>query len=610
MQHISSKEARTLYGLFQCRVTRSPDGLAYRQYSHDQHDWVDYTWQQVARIAERWRTALAGEEFDPGDRVAILLTNGLDWVAFDQAALALGLVTVPFYPGDTAENFAYFLQDTGARLLLAQTADQWRAIRAAAPDLPELRRVVVMEAIEPADKDDPLLRHLTDWLPGTAGDDTVVETSPDDLATIIYTSGTTGRPKGVMLSHRNILCAIEAVLQAVKGRSDDVFISYLPLAHSLERTVGYYLPMMLGASIGYARSTQTLARDLMVIRPTIFMGVPRVFERAFAAIKDAASKNALRSRLLSWTERLGWHRFEAAQGRARKPGVLARVGWIVLQRLVAARILARFGGRVRIAVTGGARMSEQVERFFISLGLPLLEGYGLAEASSPICANLLEDNLVGSVGRPLNHAEVKTDPTSGELLVRSPGVMLGYWNQPDATRATMDRGGWLRTGDIAELIDGRVFIRGRRKEILVTSTGENVPPGNLEAAMIVDPLVKQVMVVGDGRPYLSALIVLEPDEWRRFAAQHEVNPDDRQILDSHEIRQIVLDHLKPLLAPFPRYAQIRALHLSLDEWTVESGLTTTTMKLKRGAIEKKFAPSIDALYEGHTVPSPGASSAV
>jgi long-chain acyl-CoA synthetase len=187
--------------------------------------------------------------------------------------------------------------------------------------------------------------------------------------------------------------------------------------------------------------------------------------------------------------------------------------------------------------------------------------------------------------------------------------MLGYWNQPDATRATMDPEGWLRTGDIAELIDGRVYIRGRRKEILVTSTGENVPPGNLEAAMIVDPLVKQVMVVGDGRPYLSALIVLEPDEWRRFATRHGVNSDDRQILDSHEIRQIVLDHLKPLLAPFPRYAQIRALHLSLDEWTVESGLTTTTMKLKRGVIEKKFAASIAALYEGHTVPSPGASSA-
>jgi long-chain acyl-CoA synthetase len=339
------------------------------------------------------------------------------------------------------------------------------------------------------------------------------------------------------------------------------------------------------------------------------MGVPRVFERAFATIKEKAAKSALQGRLLSWTERLGWRRFEAAQGRARKPGLLARAAWFVLERMVASRILGRFGGRVRIAVTGGARMSEPVARFFISLGLPLLEGYGLAEAASPICANRLEDNLVGCVGRALDHAEVKTDPASGELLVRSPGVMLGYWKQPDATRATMDQEGWLRTGDIAELIDGRVYIRGRRKEILVTSTGENLPPGNLEAAMIVDPLVKQVMVVGDGRPYLSALIVLEPDEWRRFATRHGVNSDDRQILDSHEIRQIVLDHLKPLLAPFPRYAQIRALHLSLDEWTVESGLTTTTMKLKRGVIEKKFAASIAALYEGHTVPSPGASSA-
>ncbi|MDH3235977.1 MAG: long-chain fatty acid--CoA ligase [Alphaproteobacteria bacterium] len=607
MEHIGSAEAGTLFGLFQTRVERSPEGLAYRQYSPERGDWIDYSWREVAHLTERWRTALAGESLDPGERVAILLDNGLDWVAFDVAALSLGLVTVPFYPSDTPDNFAFFLKDTGARLLLAQTADQWRAIRALAPDLPDLKRVVVAEPIGPVSVDDPLVQALLDWLPATAGNDQAVDTVPDALATIIYTSGTTGRPKGVMLSHRNILSAIEAVLQAVKGVSDDVFISYLPLAHSFERTVGYYLPMMLGASIGYARSTQTLAKDLLIIRPTIFMGVPRVFERAFAAIKEKAGRSAVTARLLDWTERLGWRRFEAVHARAAAPGLVARAAWFVLERLVAARILARFGGRVRIAVTGGARMSEQVERFFISLGLPLLEGYGLAEAASPICANLLEDNLVGSVGRPLNHAEVKTD-SSGELLVRSPGVMLGYWNQPDATRATIDPDGWLRTGDIAELIDGRVHIRGRRKEILVTSTGENVPPGNLEAAMIVDPLVKQVMVVGDGRPYLSALVVLEPDEWRRFAGPNGVDPADRQILDSQEVREMVLERLKPLLAPFPRYAQVRALHLTLEEWTVESGLATTTMKLKRSMIEKKYAAAIDALYEGHAMPAPSASS--
>jgi long-chain acyl-CoA synthetase len=620
MGHISSAEAGTLAGLFRARVAQTPEALAYRQYSRAATGWVDFAWRDVAALVARWRAALAGEALKRGDRVAILLGNGLDWVAFDLAALSLGLVTVPFYPSDTAENFAYFLEDTGARLLLAETAEQWRAIEAGAAKLPALQRVVIAGAIDAESTGDPRLSALADWLPAAAeggdgadggtdiGADGGADVAPDDLATIIYTSGTTGRPKGVMLSHRNILRAIEAVLDAVAASPEDVLISYLPLAHSFERTIGYYLPMMLGASVGYARSPQTLARDLMTIRPTIFVGVPRVFERAFAVIREKAGASPLSARLLAWTERLGWRRFEAAQGRAAAPGLAARAAWLVLERLVAGRILARFGGRVRIAVTGGARMSEAVARFFVSLGLPLLEGYGLAEASSPVCANLLEDNLVGSVGRPLGGAELKTD-TTGELLVHAPGVMLGYWNQPEATRAVIDADGWLHTGDVAEIIDGRVFIRGRRKEILVTSTGENVAPGNLEAVLIVDPLVQQVMVVGDGRPSLAALVVLEPDAWRRFAGPLGVDPEDRAALGTPEAWRAVLAHLQPLLAPFPRYARIRALHLSLEEWTVEAGLVTTTMKLRRGAIEKRFAAEIEALYKDPAAASSAASNA-
>ncbi|HSG94570.1 MAG TPA: AMP-binding protein [Afifellaceae bacterium] len=601
MTHITGEEAQTLAGLFQIRVARTPDRLAYRQYDPVDDQWHDYSWAEIAERVTRWRAAISAERLERGDRVAILLPNGLDWVCFDQAALSLGLVVAPFYTADSAYNFAYFLEDTGARLLLTETAAQWRAIAGQAPDLPSLKRVVILDADTGDGGDDPRAVSLNNWLPDNGLPGEMVTAAPDDLATIVYTSGTTGRPKGVMLSHRNILSAAEAVLDRVPGDVDDSFISYLPLAHIFERTVGYYLPVMIGASVGYARSVQTLAEDLMVVLPKVFLGVPRVFERAYAAIREKAGRNALTRMLLERTLAIGWRRFEAGQGRAPAPGWLARTAWLGLHRLVCSKILARFGGRVRVAVTGGAPMSENVARFFVSLSLPLVEGYGLAEAAGPVSAGALEDNLIGSVGRPLAGIEARRAET-GELVVRGPTVMGGYWNQPETTRDTIDTGGWLHTGDIAEIRDGRIFIRGRLKEILVTSTGENVAPSDLEVALVVDPLIAQVMVVGDGRPFLAALIVLQPDLWRRFAEKLGVDPDDPATLASPTTTNAMLERIAGLLRQFPGYAQIRAVHLVLEEWSVEDGLITATMKIKRDAVADRFAAEIERLYEGHSRP--------
>ncbi len=606
MTHITSSDARTLPDLFQIRVAQTPQRLAYRQYDPANDQWRDYTWAEIGKRVARWRAAISVERLETGDRVAILLSNGIDWVCFDQAALSLGLVVVPFYTADSPHNMAYFLEDTGARLLLTETAAQWRIIAEQASDLPMLKRIVVAEADSSDADGDPRACALADWLPDDGATAERAAFAPDDLATIVYTSGTTGRPKGVMLSHRNILSAAEAVLDRVPGGVEDSFISYLPLAHIFERTVGYHLPVMIGASVGYARSVQTLAEDLMVIRPTVFLGVPRVFERAYAAIREKAGQNALKRALLGWTLAIGWRRFEAAQGRAPAPGLLDRAAWLVLNRLVCGKILARFGGRVRVAVTGGAPMSASVARFFVSLSLPLVEGYGLAEAAGPVSACALEDNVIGSVGRPLTGMEART-VENGELVVRGPCVMAGYWTQPQATRNAIDADGWLHTGDIAEIKDGRIFIRGRLKEILVTSTGENVAPSDLEVALIVDPLVAQVMVLGDSRPFLAALIVFEGDAWRRFATRLDVDPDDPATLASEDVKNAVLERLASLLQQFPRYAQIRAIHLMLDEWTVEEGLITATMKIKRDVVTDRFASEIERLYEDHV--RPGSSQA-
>ncbi len=598
MTQISGSEARTLAQLFQARVARTPDLVAYRQYDRADDQWRDYTWADMARHVARWRAAIAAERLAKGERVAILLPNGIDWVCFDQAALSLGLVVVPFYLADSPHNFAYFLEDTGARLLISETAAQWQSIADEAPDLPLLKRIVIANAEAGDFGGDQRIRALADWLPDDGAAVEAPALAPDDLATIVYTSGTTGRPKGVMLSHRNVLSAAVTVLERIPGGTDDSFISYLPVAHIFERTVGYYLPVVIGARVGYARSIDSLAEDLMVVRPSVFLGVPRVFERAYAAIREKAGRNALTRTLLDWTLAIGWRRFEAAQGRAPPPGLLDRAAWPVLYRLVSGKILRRFGGRVRVAVTGGAPMSKRVARFFVSLGLPLVEGYGLAEATGPVSACALEDNVVGSVGRPIAGVDVKL-AENGELLVRGPTVMAGYWQQREATSDVIDAEGWLHTGDVAEIKDGRIFIRGRLKEILVTSTGENVAPADLEVALVVDPLVAQAMVVGDRRPFLAALIVLQGEAWRDFAEQLGVEPDDPAALASPAVRNAVLERLVGSLRQFPDYAQIRAIHLMLEEWTVDEGLITATMKVKRDAVAERFAAEIERLYEGH-----------
>lgn len=597
---IELSEARTLPALFNKRVARTPDGLAYQQYDPGARRWVDYSWREVDERVSRWRAAINQEQLEKGDRVAMLLRNGLDWICFDQAATSLGLVVVPFYVLDVADNFAFFLKDTAARLLVVEHDHQWHDIEAIGLTLPHLKRVICTEHANVEASD--LVMSLQDWI-GSAPlmiDTGRMAPKPEDLATIVYTSGTTGRAKGVQLSHENLLSGISAVMDRVPGFTTDRFISYLPLAHIFERTVGYYLPIACGAGVGFARSIRTLSDDLQIIRPTIFIGVPRVYERALNAIREKTEGRKFAKRLLRATEQRGWQRFQAEQREGGKQPVLDRLVWYVLNRLVASRISARFGGRVRLAVTGGAPMSTAVARFFVAIGFPLIEGYGLAEAGAPVCGNALDDNVLGSIGRPFKDVEIKIGDDS-ELLVRGPSVMQGYWHQPEQTRRTIDRDGWLHTGDIADIVDGRVFLKGRLKDILVTSTGENVAPHALEAAIIGDVLFKQAMVVGDSRPMLTALLVLEPKRWQDLAASLGVDSASSAALRSPAVIDAVLGRIARCLKTFPSYAQIRSVHLTLDEWTIEDGLLTATMKLRRQAIEQRFADDITAMYADHAV---------
>ena len=603
---ISASEAKTLSGLFCRRIERTPKLPAYHQYDWHQKKWLNYSWEETGKRAARWQTGLKQEKLAVGDRVAVLLSNCIDWVCFEQAALSLGVVVVPLYTWDSPENIIYLLKDSGSRLLLTETSEQWHTLAPHAATLPDLQKIICLRnknshMAHYAGKKNPVPVMAEDWLPEQAGKMIGGGADPDDLATIVYTSGTTGPPKGVMLSHKNILWNSEAVMQVVPCFPADVLLSFLPLSHTFERTVGYYVPMMGGSSVAYTRSMQDLAEDMQIIRPTIIISVPRIYERIYAkVISQLEQKGRFARGLFQLTLDIGWQRFQATHGHGSS-SIGKRILWPVLRRIVANKIIKRLGGRIRLAVSGGASLQENVSRFFLSLGLPLIQGYGLTEAAPVVSTNTLADNIPSSVGPPLPGVRCRLT-SNKELLVKSPGLMPGYWNLPEKTGEAIDSEGWLHTGDVVEIRDQVIYIRGRIKEILVTSTGEKVPPVDLETAIAQDPLVHQVMVVGESRPYIGALLVLKPDLWEELARELKLDRDDPASLRDPSAQQAVLTRLEKLLGGFPSYARVHAVALLLDRWTIDNGLLTPTFKLKRHEIETHHAGLIRELYKGHDIP--------
>lgn len=586
----SAQDAGTLWDLFRRRVAGAPERIAYRDYDAAGGAWRDHSWRAIAARVEHFRAALAQERLQPGDRIAILLANGIDWVCLDLAAHAAGLVVVGLYPQESAATNAYILGHSDARLLLLDTELRWRELVAHREAFPLLARVWVQETAA-APVADATTRRLADMLQQQDAPPPVHAARPDDLATLIYTSGTTGKPKGVMLSHAALLWNAAAVTKIVPPRPDDVFLSILPLAHAFERTIGYYLPMMGGSTIAYARSAQTLRDDLAVLRPTALLAVPRLFERIAEGITASVAHNVLKRSLLALAVGIGWRRFEASQ-HDRTPDLAARMLWPLLRRLVAGPVLAAFGGRLRIAVSGGAPLDRSVARLIIGLGVPVVEGYGLTEAAPVVATNYLENNTPGTVGPPLSGVEVRLGPDK-DLLVRSPAIMKGYWKDEAATRRVLDADGWLATGDVAEVKDGRVIIRGRLRETIVLSIGEKINPTDMEAEILHDPLFAQIAVLGSGRPALIALAVLNEAAWTTFAAENGLAADRPNDAASTEK---VLVRLMARLTGYPRFAQIRALHLTTRPWTIEDGLLTPTLKVKRDALQARFAREIDAVY--------------
>ncbi len=595
---ISADTAVTLDGLFRARVQLSPNKVAYRRYLRDAKIWQDLSWANMAEIVAHWQLSIETLALKKGDRIAILLRNCPEWVAIEHAALGLGLVVVPLYVDDRPDNAAYILQNAGVKLLFIQEVSKWQQIKEAEPSCINLLSGIIVLDDNPSfittDPDEGLIHYANNWLTREPVELKQRQGQPDELATIVYTSGTTGKPKGVMLSHRNILFDAEAALKTLDFKSDQLFLSFLPLSHMFERTVGYYIPMMCDGTVAYSRSIQGLAEDMINLKPNVLIAVPRIFERIYDKIYQNLAKQSPAKRLLfNRTVAIGWHRFLIQQGKAKwRP---SQSLWPMLDKLVANKLRQRLGGELVLAASGGAALPFPVAKVFVSMGLNILQGYGMTETSPIISANKIIKNDPRSVGMALPGIELSTDDNQ-QLLVRSPANMLGYWQNESATKEVINEDGWLQTGDIVKIENDHIYITGRSKDILVLSNGEKVPPCDMEAAITIHPYFEQALIIGEGRSFLSTIVVLNTDTIKLLAKKFNIDETSEQDFQTKNIKSLLLKQIGQQLTEFPGYAKIRRITVLIEPWTIDNGMMTPTLKIKRTIVIEHYAAEIETMY--------------
>ncbi len=571
-----------------------------RPFLKDKHQktWRDHSWTSLNDRVMRLRSGLTRIGIKPGDRVAILAENGPHWVVFDQAVLGLGAVVVPLYTTSGLEETRHVIADSGARLIGVYGDAMVEKVRG----LGEITEVEGIIAMHPgaAAIDDGGLEVITleqtskfDPMPAIAG-------NRDDLATLIYTSGTTGMPKGVMLTQGNILSNCDSNLDALGLGENDMTLSFLPVAHAFERTAGYYTVMMAGGTIAYAEGLTQIAQNLLEMEPTVVLTVPRLLDVIYSRImRTVEAGSPLRRKLFHAALATGMRTAEYRnRGRAVPPQLA--VAMALFRRVVFARIRAIFGSRLRYLISGGAPLAIEVNRLLAAAEIPIVEGYGLTEASPVVAVNLHGRTRIGTVGRPLKDIEVKT-AADGELLVHGPNVMAGYYHREDETREALDAEGWLHTGDVVQIdADGFIRITDRKKEIIILSGGKNVSPANLETRLASDPYIAQACVIGDRRKHLAALLVPNFENLAEQLKRSDfagLPPED--LVTHPKFRELFHARMHEFNKPLADVEAIVAFTLIAKPFTQENGELTPTMKLRRRIVQEHYRGEIESMYGEH-----------
>ncbi len=594
----------TLVDLYLDSIREHPDATAL-VVRRGEAEWEPRTYSQVSEIVRDLSLALRSLGLERGDRAAIISATRYEWALLDFAMVMAGVVSVPVYDSLTADQIAYILRDAGAHAAFVADADQLAKLVEAANQMPDLKHVIPFDPIDTPDVPFELISwesfeargrgeaHLHDGYEAYAR-----KTSPDDLATLIYTSGTTGPPKGVMLSHDNLFSNTVLASRRLELRRSDMVLAWLPMSHVFERTGGHFCTWHCGAPRAFAESVETVPRDMLEVRPTFMMAVPRFYEKVYdATVAAATSAGGAKERIFWWAKAVG-ERVADARLAGESPGPWLAFQYRIADRLVFQKLRARTGGRIRYFVSGSAPLSARIAKFFWASGLPVLEGYGLTESSPVISLNPKEAPRLGTVGTPIDGVEVRI-ADDGEILCRGRNVMLGYYRNEEATREAIEPDGWLRTGDIGELDqDGYLRITDRKKELIVTSYGKNVAPQPIEETLKRSRLVDQVVLVGDGRKFVVALVVPEFErlaEWGRSEGLDFSRPEE--LTRQPAAARHLLADMDRELQEFSGYERPKQVILLDEPFTIEAGTLTPTQKVRRKVVAERYAERIDRVYE-------------
>jgi len=588
--------ANTLADLFPKAVRKHGPNRAI-VYKDDTGAWVSKTYTEVGEIVRKLSLGLMDLGIEKGDKVAILSNTRPEWTYFDFAALSAGATVVPIYQTNSPEECQYVLENSDAVAVVVEDDEQLEKIRRIREQCPELQHVILMNGKA---GDAISLEELAER--GAAGSEADWEqryssVGPDDICTFIYTSGTTGPPKGCVISHGNYHSMLEMVHEVSVLGSDEVTYLFLPLAHSFALLIQFG-SFDLGATLAYwERDPLKILPNLAEVKPTYFPSVPRIFEKIYTAATAAVEKEGgLKQRVFEWAIDVG-KKVRRLERQGQRPGPVLAFQHSIADKQVLSKIRGLFGGNLKLAVSGAAPINPKILEFFDAAGVLILEGWGMTETSTAATIATPDDFKFGTIGKPFPGCEVKI-AEDGEILARGPNIFQGYYKNPEATAETLVDG-WLHTGDLGEFDgDGYLKITGRKKDIIITAGGKNITPANLEGEIKQHPLVSQCVVIGDRRPYLVAVVTLDPEEATAFARDRGLSQDPQAIAANPDIRESIEAHVEKINQKFARVEQVKKIDILPVDFSQEGGELTPSMKVKRNVVADKYADRVEAMYSG------------
>jgi long-chain acyl-CoA synthetase len=593
---LNNKSYKNIPHLLLSRAIRQPDktALAYKK----DGNYVTISWKELAESVQRLTQYLISKGVKKGDRIAIISENRPEWVIVDLAVLTCGASLVPLYPQSNVTDIQYVLKHSDSVGLFVSTSLQYEKVREIRDSLQDMKFLIPFDSIPKVDKfadvlaDVKLEFSLVEFLKGLEE-----SVGSGDIASVIYTSGTTGPPKGVMLTHRNISVNVSSCTASLPIGENDRFLSFLPLSHVFERTAGYYFALSRGAEVYYAESIATVPQNMKEIHPTIVCSVPRLYEKIYAGFHDKLQTAFPLKRLLVLLAMdVGRAKYILERRKKKIPPWIKFLS-ALFNILVYKKVRQLLGGRLRFFISGGAPLPREIAEFFYKVGVLIVEGYGLTETAPVLSVNRLDRFKFGTVGSPVEGVELKiTD--DGEIVVRGENIMKGYYKNPEATQE-MIKDGWLYTGDVG-FFDGEGFLRitDRKKDIIVTAGGKNISPQNIEQSIIGDKYISQILVIGDKKPYLTALVVPSIDELGTYADFKRIDyQNTEELIALNEIRSLVERRIAGRIKDFSKAEQIQYIRLLPEEFTLEKGELTPTLKIRRRIIMKKYKNIVDELYD-------------